>query len=236
MQIPHSHPLDKLINDDRLFLLEAILPFIDSPMRMPLALYLKTTELKLIMNALNNKNYINQCDFNRNINNQDDVLNSLSQCGFPDIASQMKNLKSTMEMMKVMNMMNETTSNMAGNSATAKAYQSIFDEYDSEQETMHENAAMTEPAPGNIQTGYDMPNHSDIMEPASGNTQTDYDMPNHSDITDSVSADIQSGYDIPNHSDITEPAPEDMPNDADHDSIANIFALLDEYDKSKGIK
>ena len=198
------------------FLLEAILPFIDSPMRMPLTLYLKTTELKLIMNALNNKNYINQCDFNRNINNQDDVLNSLSQCGFPDIASQMKNLKSTMEMMKVMNMMNETTSNMAGNSATAKAYQSIFDEYDSEQETMHENAAMTEPAPEDIQTGYDIPNHSDI--------------------TDSVSADIQSGYDIPNHSDITEPVPEDMPNDADHDSIANIFALLDEYDKSKGIK
>ncbi len=196
MQIPHSHPLDKLINDDRLFLLEAILPFIDSPMRMPLALYLKMTELKLIMNALNNKNYINQCDFNRNINNQDDVLNSLSQCGFPDIASQMKNLKSTMEIMKVMNMMNETTSNMAGNSATAKAYQSIFDEYDSEQETMHENAAMTEPAPEDIQTGYDMPNHSDI----------------------------------------TEPMPEDTPNDADHDSIANIFALLDEYDKSKGIK
>lgn len=196
MQIPHSHPLDKLINDDRLFLLEAILPFIDSPMRMPLTLYLKTTELKLIMNALNNKNYINQCDFNRNINNQDDVLNSLSQCGFPDIASQMKNLKSTMEMMKVMNMMNETTSNMSGNSATAKAYQSIFDEYDSEQETMHENAAMTEPAPEDIQTGYDMPNHSDIMEPM----------------------------------------PEDTPNDADHDSIANIFALLDEYDKSKGIK
>lgn len=212
MQIPHSHPLDKLINDDRLFLLEAILPFIDSPMRMPLTLYLKTTELKLIMNALNNKNYINQCDFNRNINNQDDVLNSLSQCGFPDIASQMKNLKSTMEMMKVMNMMNETTSNMAGNSATAKAYQSIFDEYDSEQETMHENAAMTEPAPRDIQTNYNMPNHSDIMESASGNTQTDYDMPNHSDIM------------------------EPMPNDADHDSIANIFTLLDEYDKSKGIK
>lgn len=196
MQIPHSHPLDKLINDDRLFLLEAILPFIDSPMRMPLTLYLKTTELKLIMNALNNKNYINQCDFNRNINNQDDVLNSLSQCGFPDIASQMKNLKSTMEMMKVMNMMNETTSNMAGNSATAKAYQSIFDEYDSEQETMHENAAMTEPTPEDIQSGYDLPDHSDIMEPM----------------------------------------PEDTPNDADHDSIANIFALLDEYDKSKGIK
>ena len=43
-QIPHSHPLDKLISDDRLFLLEAILPFVDGPMRMPLIIYLKMME------------------------------------------------------------------------------------------------------------------------------------------------------------------------------------------------
>jgi len=74
------------------------------------------------------------------------------------------------------------------------------------------------------------------MESASGNTQTGYDMPNHSDIMKSASGNTQSEYDMPNHSDITDSAPEDTPNDADHDSIANIFALLDEYDKSKGIK
>ena len=53
-QIPHSHPLDKLISDDRLFLLEAILPFVEGPMRMPLVIYLKMMELQQIMRVINN--------------------------------------------------------------------------------------------------------------------------------------------------------------------------------------
>ena len=54
-QIPHSHPLDKLISDDRLFLLEAILPFVEGPMRMPLVIYLKMMELQQIMRVINNQ-------------------------------------------------------------------------------------------------------------------------------------------------------------------------------------
>lgn len=107
-QIPHSHPLDKLISDDRLFLLEAILPFIDGPMRMPLVIYLKTMELQQIMRVINNQSYVRQCDFNRDFHNQNDILASLAQCGFPDIADQMKNMQQAMNMMQVMNAMNQT--------------------------------------------------------------------------------------------------------------------------------
>ena len=73
-QIPHSHPLDKLISDDRLFLLEAILPFVEGPMRMPLVIYLKMMELQQIMRVINNQSYIRQCDFNRDLHNQNDIL------------------------------------------------------------------------------------------------------------------------------------------------------------------
>ncbi len=107
-QIPHSHPLDKLISDDRLFLLEAILPFVDGPMRMPLIIYLKMMELQQIMRVINNQSYVRQCDFNRDFHNQNDILASLAQCGFPDIADQMKNMQQAMNMMKVMNDMNQT--------------------------------------------------------------------------------------------------------------------------------
>lgn len=107
-QIPHSHPLDKLISDDRLFLLEAILPFVDGPMRMPLIIYLKMMELQQIMRVINNRSYIRQCDFNRDLHNQNDILTSLAQCGFPDIADQMKNIQQAMNMMQVMNAMNQT--------------------------------------------------------------------------------------------------------------------------------
>lgn len=95
-QIPHSHPLDKLISDDRLFLLEAILPFVEGPMRMPLVIYLKMMELQQIMRVINNQSYIRQCDFNRDLHNQNDILASLAQCGFPDIADQMKNMQQAM--------------------------------------------------------------------------------------------------------------------------------------------
>ncbi len=107
-QIPHSHPLDKLISDDRLFLLEAILPFVDGSMRMPLIIYLKMMELQQIMRVINNQSYIRQCDFNRDLHNQNDILASLSECGFPDIADQIKNMKQAMDMMQVMNVMNQT--------------------------------------------------------------------------------------------------------------------------------
>lgn len=106
-QIPHSHPLDKLISDDRLFLLEAILPFVEGPMRMPLVIYLKMMELQQIMRVINNQSYIRQCDFNRDLHNQNDILTSLAQCGFPDIANQMKNMQQAMNMMQVMNAMNQ---------------------------------------------------------------------------------------------------------------------------------
>ena len=107
-QIPHSHPLDKLISDDRLFLLEAILPFVDGPMRIPLIIYLKMMELQQIMRVINNQSYVRQCDFNRDFHNQNDILASLAQCGFPDIEDQMKNMQQAMNMMQVMNAMNQT--------------------------------------------------------------------------------------------------------------------------------
>ena len=81
-QIPHSHPLDKLISDDRLFLLEAILPFVEGPMRMPLVIYLKMMELQQIMRVINNQSYIRQCDFNRDLHNQNDILASVWLSGY----------------------------------------------------------------------------------------------------------------------------------------------------------
>ena len=40
------HPLDNLIKDDRLFMMEAILPFVDDRMKAPCLLY--TSELPTI--------------------------------------------------------------------------------------------------------------------------------------------------------------------------------------------
>lgn len=135
-QIPHSHPLDKLISDDRLFLLEAILPFVEGPMRMPLVIYLKMMELQQIMRVINNQSYIRQCDFNRDLHNQNDILASLAQCGFPDIANQMKNIQQAMNMMQVMNAMNRTDSEFPD-------FQSIFQAYDQTVQAEPDNTSIS---------------------------------------------------------------------------------------------
>ena len=78
------HPLDNLIKDDRLFMMEAILPFVDDRMKAPLAMYIKIMELQTILNALRDTNYVNSCGLHKDINNQDDILSSLAGCGFPE--------------------------------------------------------------------------------------------------------------------------------------------------------
>lgn len=96
------HPLDNLIKDDRLFILEAILPFVDDSMKAPLAMYIKVMELQLIMRAFGDSDYVCSCGLRKDINNQDDILSSLSGCGFSGLRGQFENVKRTMDMMKAM--------------------------------------------------------------------------------------------------------------------------------------
>lgn len=100
------HPLDNLIRDDRLFMLEAIIPFVDDRMKAPLAMYIKIMELQSILSALSNKDYVNSCGLCKDLNNQDDILSSLAGCGFSDIKEQFTNMKKAMDMMEMMNSMN----------------------------------------------------------------------------------------------------------------------------------
>ncbi len=107
---PVSHPLDKLIKDDKLIMLEAMIPFVDQRMKAPLALYIKITELKLIMAAFTDRNYVSKCGLDLDMNNKEQVLSALSGCGFPDIASQFENIKKAMDMANLMSMMSEADS------------------------------------------------------------------------------------------------------------------------------
>lgn len=120
---PHTHPLDKLISDDRIFLLEAMLPFVNGPMRQGLTVYVKLMELQQILAALHDKQKLASCRFNRNINDQNDILSSLSECGFSNIAEQMQQMSQVMELMSVMN-----RSDAPG--GMPDVYQDLFREYD----------------------------------------------------------------------------------------------------------
>ena len=95
------HPLDNLIHDDRLFMLEAILPFVSDNMKAPLAMYIKIMELQAIIRALQDKDYVSSCGLHKDINNQDDILSSLACCGFPDVREQFSNMKKYMDILVI---------------------------------------------------------------------------------------------------------------------------------------
>lgn len=96
------HPLDNLIKDDRLFMLEAVLPFVDDSMKAPLAMYIKVMELQLIMRAFGDSDYVCSCGLRKDINNQDDILSSLSGCGFTGLKGQFESVRRAMDMMNAM--------------------------------------------------------------------------------------------------------------------------------------
>ena len=126
------HPLDNLIHDDRLFMLEAILPFVSDNMKAPLAMYIKIMELQSVLSSLQDKNYMEHCGLHKDINNQDDILSSLADCGLIDAKSQFANIKKMMDMIKIMEASKETK-NDNDTDQTNDIYGSIrdlFDEYD----------------------------------------------------------------------------------------------------------
>ena len=111
------HPLDNLIRDDRLFIMEAIIPFVDDNMKAPLAMYIKFMELKAILEALRDPGYVNSCGLHKDINNQDDIFSSLANCGLMGGKEQLENMKKAMNVMNMMNSMKQdgdTEPGMAG--------------------------------------------------------------------------------------------------------------------------
>ena len=49
---PFSHPMDIFIQDDSLFMMEAMLPFLDPQIMKPMAIYIKFTEMMLKQSGL----------------------------------------------------------------------------------------------------------------------------------------------------------------------------------------
>jgi hypothetical protein len=99
---PFNHPLDNLIGDNKLFLMEAILPYLDHNMKVPLAMYIKISELRSIMSALRDKDFVKSKGLHKDINNQEDILSSLAACGLSGFSEKMNEIKSAMTLMNSM--------------------------------------------------------------------------------------------------------------------------------------
>lgn len=104
-----THPLDRLIPDDSLTFLEAMVPFVDYRFKKPLVLFIKFRELNAIMKCFDNRSYITECGFDCHPNSTEDMISDMCNFlpgNFAASIRQMKQMMSMMEMMNTSEMMN----------------------------------------------------------------------------------------------------------------------------------
>ena len=111
------HPLDKLISDDSLWLLEAIVAFVDYPYKRMLVMLIKYKELMSILNSLNDKSYISSCGFDCHPKCTEDMINDMCKFMPGDFSSSIQNMSKMMNMMNAMNSMNAASNDSPGNNS-----------------------------------------------------------------------------------------------------------------------
>lgn len=100
------HPLDTIYNDNSLLLLEAMIPYVDSSLKLPLALLIKVQELQILTRVLQNPARTDACGLNKASGDSEQMMTMLCQAMGLDLHGQLKQAQSMMNMMNTMNTMN----------------------------------------------------------------------------------------------------------------------------------
>ncbi len=78
MERNNRHPLEPITNSQSLSMLESLIPFVDYPLKLPLALFIKFSEIKLIINAFRSLENLSRFGLHRETNNSTDILCALT--------------------------------------------------------------------------------------------------------------------------------------------------------------
>ena len=74
----NRHPLGAITNRGSLSMLEALIPFVEYPLKLPLALFIKFTEIRMIINAFHSLEDLTRLGLHNMSNSPTDMLCSLT--------------------------------------------------------------------------------------------------------------------------------------------------------------
>ena len=137
------HPLDRLIDNKSLQLMEALIPFVDLPMKKMLVIFIKYLEIKELLQALSDIEKLERCGFIINPASEDNFIDILLNFLPPEIGNELKNTEQMLNMLKFMDADNPSTymnnekeakvNTTASNSNSLyENIMSILDDYDNE--------------------------------------------------------------------------------------------------------
>ena len=78
MELNNHHPLGAITNRGNLSMLEALIPFVEYPLKLPLALFIKFTEIRMIIGAFQSLDNLSRLGLHNISNSPMDMLCSLT--------------------------------------------------------------------------------------------------------------------------------------------------------------
>lgn len=78
MESKNRHPLECITNCESLSMLESLIPFVEYPLKLPLALFIKFTEIRLIINAFRSVDNLSRLGLHSASSSPTDMLCALT--------------------------------------------------------------------------------------------------------------------------------------------------------------
>lgn len=100
-----QHPLDSIYHDKSILLLEAMIPYVEPSMKLPLALLVKMQEIRTLMQVFCNPSQLDACGLNRNCERPEEFISVLCQAMGIDGSGQFSTMQTMMNTMQMMNAM-----------------------------------------------------------------------------------------------------------------------------------
>lgn len=95
MEPTNRHPLECITSQSGLSMLECLIPFVDYPLKLPLALFIKFNEIRMIMNAFHSFDSLSSFGLNMSSNSPTDMLCALTGIS-PEILNTIMSMNSSM--------------------------------------------------------------------------------------------------------------------------------------------
>lgn len=94
MESKNRHPLECITNCESLSMLESLIPFVEYPLKLPLALFIKFTEIRLIINAFRSVDNISRLGLHSASSSPTDMLCALTGMS-PEMLKMLMSLSET---------------------------------------------------------------------------------------------------------------------------------------------
>lgn len=122
MEFHSNHPLENITRNNPYSILEALIPFVDYPMKLPLALLVKYQEVRLILNAFQSADTLSKYGLHNSSTDPMDMMANIMGVS-PEM---LKTLMSIMETQKSNYNSSSETMNSSNNNTSPTDYVNLF--------------------------------------------------------------------------------------------------------------